>query len=165
MFKYMINTVINNDVVQAFVEGAGKGLEIGGKIVVGTAAVTAPLLVPGGQAKQVAKLAVKGAGYIAAGKGIQKGVDKIQGSDGKRKQDRKSDVDPELVELCTEEVVELLARGKRDEAIQMIFDDMYTNMWFDDLRRINARNFVDKVQATYMDIIEEKFMKYNNISK
>lgn len=170
MFKTIINNIINNDMVQAVVEGAGKGLEIGGKVVVGTAAVTAPILVPGGQAAVTAKTVVQGAACIAAGKGMQKGVEKVQGKNnntGKSsayiKQYKKSDVDPELLEVCTEVVVELLAKGKRDLAIDVIYNDMYTDMWSPGLRKINARNFVDSVEATYADVIEEMFVKMNNI--
>lgn len=166
MLKSIINNVINNTMVQAVVEGVGKGIEITGYVGAGTAAITAPLLIPGNGIVPSLKLAAQGAAYIAAGKGIQKGVKKVQNNNKNnqtRVQHRKSDVDPELMEICVEEVVNLLAKGKRNEAIQMIYDEMYTDMWSPGMRRINSRDFVDRVEMTYLDIIEEMFKEINEI--
>ena len=164
MFKTTINKVINNDMVQAVVEGAGKGLEIGGKIVIGTAVVTAPILVPGGQAAVTAKTVVQGAAYVAAGKGMQKGVKKIQ---DKNKKETKpaTNYHPEpiedvIIDIYTDKVIKLLAKGQRAKAIEIVENELYEGMWSDRIRHRRAVDFVEQISLEKMNEIDNEFNEY-----
>ena len=164
MFKTTINKVINNEFVQAGVEGFGKGLEIGGKIVIGTAVVTAPILVPGGQAAVTAKTLTQGAAYVAAGKLTQNGVKKIQ---DKNKKETKpaTNYHPEpiedvIIDIYTDKVINLLAKGQRAKAIEIVENELYEGMWSDRIRHRKAVDFVEQISLEKMNEIDGKFNEY-----
>lgn len=164
MFKTIMNNIINNDMVQAVVEGAGQGLELGGKIVVGTAVVTAPILVPGGQAAVTAKTAVQGAACIATGKCVQKGVKKVQ---DKNKKETKptTNYHPEpiedlIIDIYTDKVIKLLAKGQRAKAIEIVENELYEGMWSDRIRHRKAVDFVEQISLEKMNEIDDKFNEY-----
>jgi hypothetical protein len=164
MFKTTINKVINNEYVQAGVEGFGKGLEIGGKLVMGTAVVTAPILVPGGQAAVTAKTLAQGAACVAAGKATQKGVKKIQ---DKNKKETKpaTNYHPEpiedvIIDIYTDKVINLLAKGQRAKAIEIVENELYEGMWSDRIRHRRAVDFVEQISLEKMNEIDDKFNDY-----
>lgn len=164
MFKTTMNKVINNEYVQAFVEGAGKGLEIGGKVVIGTAVVTSPILVPGGQAAVTAKAIAQGAACVAAGKVTQNGVKKIQ-DNNKKENKPKINYHPEpiedlIIDIYTDKVINLLAKGQRAEAIKIVENELYEDMWSDRIRHRKAVEFVEQISLEKMNEIDDKFNEY-----
>ena len=164
MFKTTMNKVINNEYVQAGIEGFGKGLEIGGKVVIGTAVVTAPILVPGGQAAVTAKTLVQGAACVATGKATQNAVKKIQ---DKNKKETKPAINyhPEpiedvIIDIYTDKVIKLLAKGQRAKAIEIVENELYEGMWSDRIRHRKAVDFVEQISLEKMNEIDDKFNEY-----